>query len=83
MLAALLLDTTPNTVGYLVAGYIFLLGLPILYVISWVVRRRSLERDLEMIESLKADELKRGAAPAVGGPRQAETGQGGKASQLP
>ena len=24
----LLLDTTPNTVGYLIAGYIFLLGAP-------------------------------------------------------
>jgi hypothetical protein len=61
-----LLDTTPDTVGYLIAGYIFLLGLPILYIISWFVRRRSLERDIEMLESLKADEQKRSAnAPAA------------------
>ena len=61
-----LLDaTTPNTVGYLIAGYIFLLGLPIAYIVTWFIRRRSLERDIEMLESLQADEQKRApAAPA-------------------
>jgi hypothetical protein len=59
-----LLDpTTPNTVGYLIAGYIFLLGLPIAYIVTWFIRRRSLERDIEMLESLKADEQKRSANP--------------------
>ena len=51
-----LLDTTPNTVGYLIAGYIFLLGLPIAYIVTWFIRRRSLERDMDMLESLRADE---------------------------
>ena len=79
-----LLDTIPNTVGYMIAGYIFLLGLPILYVISWFVRRRSLERDLELIESLKADELKRGGAPAADRARPTDASQApGKAGQLP
>jgi hypothetical protein len=55
-------EAVPDTVNFLIAGYIFLLGLPILYVISWYVRRRSLERDIEMLESLKADEQKRSAA---------------------
>jgi hypothetical protein len=72
MLGLLLLDPTPNTVGYLVAGYIFLVGVPILYVISWFVRQRSLERDIDMMESLAADEQKRAAGAKPGatvGPR--------------
>ena len=73
------LDTTPNTVGFLIAGYIFLLGLPILYVISWYWRRRSLERDLQMLESLKADEQKRSSSSPAAAPRPPEP----NARQLP
>ena len=60
-MALLLVDPTPDTVNYLIAGYVFLIGLPALYVISWYVRQRSLKRDLETIESLAADERKRAA----------------------
>jgi len=59
------IDPTPDTVNYLILGYIFLIGLPVLYVISWFVRQRSLQRDIETIESLKADEQKRTAKPAA------------------
>jgi len=62
---ALLLDPTPDTVNYLILGYIFLIGLPVLYVLSWYVRQRSLKRDLETIELLAADERKRAARPAA------------------
>jgi hypothetical protein len=79
MLAQLLLDSTPNTVNYMVAGFVFLLGLPILYILSFFVRRRSLERDLKLIESLKADELKRGTNPPSAAPRPSEP----NAHQLP
>jgi hypothetical protein len=74
MLGSILLDPTPNTFGYMLAGYIFLVGVPILYVISWFVRQRSLERDIEMMESLAADEEKRTAGGKPGatvGPRAA------------
>ena len=64
MLALPFLDPTPDTVGYLIAGYLFLIGLPVLYVLSWFVRQRSLERDLETIESLAADEQQRVGRPA-------------------
>ena len=64
MSALLLLDPTPDTVNYLILGYIFLIGLPVLYVLSWYVRQRSLKRDLETIEMLAADERKRAARPA-------------------
>ena len=75
-----LLDpTTPNTVGYLIAGYIFLLGLPIAYIVTWFIRRRSLERDIEMLESLRADEQKRAANPPATAPRPSEP----NAQQLP
>ena len=59
----LLLDPTPDTVNYLILGYIFLIGLPVLYVLSWYARQRSLKRDLETIELLAADERKRADRP--------------------
>ncbi len=65
MPALLFLDPTPDTVGYLIAGYIFLIGLPILYILSWYVRQRSLQRDIEAIESLSADERQRAAEPGA------------------
>jgi hypothetical protein len=53
-------NTTPDTVNYLIAGYTVLLGFPILYVVSWFVRRRGLKRDLSTLELLaKEAEVKR------------------------
>ena len=74
-MAFLLVDPTPDTVNYLIAGYVFLIGLPALYVISWYVRQRSLKRDLETIESLAADERKRAAQPAPKGAPSATAGK--------
>jgi hypothetical protein len=48
-------NTTPNTVNYLIAGYTVLLGFPILYVVSWLVRRSGLKRQLETLETLKKE----------------------------
>lgn len=45
-------NVTPNTVNYLIAGYAVLLGLPLLYIVSWVVRRRNLKRQMELLETL-------------------------------
>ena len=74
MPALLLIDPTPDTVGYLILGYIFLIGLPALYVLSWFVRQRSLKRDLETIELLAADERKRTArSTANSGPADLTT----------
>ncbi len=50
------------------AGVSFALALflaPVLYVLSWYARQRSLKRDLETIEALAADERKRAARPAA------------------
>lgn len=45
---------TPDTFIYMVAGYGILFGLLFLYVLSWWVRRRNLEKDLEVIATLQA-----------------------------
>jgi len=47
---------TPDTFGYMLLGYGVLFGLLFLYVLSWQLRRRNLERDLEMLRSLEAEE---------------------------
>ncbi len=50
-----LLDQTPNTVAYMLAGYAVLLGFPILYVLSWVLRRSGLKRELELLKIVQAE----------------------------
>ena len=46
-------EPTPDTLNYLILGFAVLLGLPLLYVISFLVRQRNLEKDIALIESLK------------------------------
>jgi len=50
-----LLDETPNTVVYMLAGYAVLLGFPILYVLSWIFRRSGLKRELELLKTIQAE----------------------------
>ena len=52
------LEETPNTVGYMIAGYAVFFGLPFLYILSWLVRQRNLEKDVEMIETLSEGKKK-------------------------
>ena len=54
----MLLDQTPNTVGYMIAGYVVFFGLPLLYIVSWIVRQRNLEKDIELIETLSEEKKK-------------------------
>ncbi|MBF8281935.1 MAG: hypothetical protein HW378_850 [Anaerolineales bacterium] len=54
----MLLDETPNTVGYMIAGYAVFFGLPFLYLVSWLVRQRDLEKDIELIETLSEEKKK-------------------------
>jgi hypothetical protein len=54
----MLLDETPNTIGYMIAGYAVLFGLPFLYVVSWLVRQRNLEKDIELIQTLTEEKKK-------------------------
>ncbi len=50
-----LLDQTPDTVTYMLAGYAVLLGFPILYALSWVLRRSGLKRELELLKIMQAE----------------------------
>lgn len=45
----------PNTVNYMLLGYAVLFGMPLLYVLTWWLRRRNLEKDLEMLRTLSED----------------------------
>jgi hypothetical protein len=61
-------------VVYMLAGYAVMVGLPLLYIVSAIIRRRNLERDLEMIERLAQDEKKRQERKRAGA-RQAAAGE--------
>jgi hypothetical protein len=46
-------DAPANTTIYMVAGYTVIFGFMLLYLISLIVRRRNLQQDAEMLESLE------------------------------
>jgi hypothetical protein len=48
-------EATPDTLNYMLLGFAVLLGVPLLYILTFFIRRRNLERDLRLIESLKED----------------------------
>jgi hypothetical protein len=51
----MLLDTTPDTFGYMLAGYVVFFTLPLLFLLRLWLRQRNIKRDLEMMEELKRD----------------------------
>ena len=52
----LLQQPTPDTFSYLLLGYAVLLGMPLLYVLSFIVRQRNLEKDLQLIETMREEQ---------------------------
>jgi hypothetical protein len=58
-----LLDETPDTVAYMLAGYAVLVGFPILYVLSWIFRRGGLKREEEMLKAMQAEQEAARQAP--------------------
>ena len=63
LLLPLLQDAIPDTTGYMLFGYAIFLGLPALYLISWFLRRRNLERDLDTIETLAKEDAGKAEKP--------------------
>ena len=57
MFALLLQSGTPDTIPYLVVGYIIIGGIGLLYVATLLLRQRSLKRDLDVIERLEAEDV--------------------------
>jgi hypothetical protein len=47
-------EATPDTSGYMIAGYAVFFIISAIYLISLTIRNRSLQRDLETLESLDA-----------------------------
>jgi hypothetical protein len=37
------------------AGYVVFFGLPFLYLVSWLVRQRNLEKDIELLKTLSEE----------------------------
>jgi hypothetical protein len=42
-----------ETTNYMIAGYTVIFGVMAIYLVSMVIRRRNLKRDLEMLEELE------------------------------
>jgi hypothetical protein len=53
--AMLLKDTTPDTSGYMVAGYVIFAVIMAIYIVSLLARGRNLQRDLTTLESMKSE----------------------------
>lgn len=49
----LLQNGPAETTGYMVAGYIIIFSVMAIYLVSLVIRRRNLDRDLEAMEDLQ------------------------------
>jgi hypothetical protein len=49
------LQTTPDTSGYMIAGYVVAFTVIGLYLMSMYVRKRNLNRDLETLQSMQSE----------------------------
>ena len=45
-------ETTPNTTGYMIAGYAVFFLVSAIYLFSLAIRNRNLRRDLESLEQM-------------------------------
>lgn len=52
---------TPDTFNFMLAGYLGMFGLLFFYALSWWVRGRNLEKDLEVLRSLEDEGKKQDA----------------------
>jgi hypothetical protein len=48
-----LFSPPPETTNYMIAGYIVILGVMSIYVVSLFLRRRKLEQDVKILEELE------------------------------
>lgn len=54
MLFNLILQEGPiETTNYMIAGYTVIFGVMAIYLVSMYIRRRNLQRDLEMLDELE------------------------------
>jgi hypothetical protein len=46
-------EVTPDTSGYMIAGYVIAFGVMAIYLLSLVIRWRNLKQDLAMLEECR------------------------------
>ena len=51
---SILLEAPADTTSYMIAGFVVIFGVMLLYVLSLYIRRRNLEQDLEVLGELVA-----------------------------
>ncbi len=57
MLFSFFLQEGPaNTTSYMIAGYAVIFGIMLIYLISLLVRQRNLQKDMEVLEEIQAEE---------------------------
>lgn len=49
-------EVPADTTTYMIAGYAVIFGVMLLYVISLYIRKRNLERDLEVLQEIDTQE---------------------------
>jgi hypothetical protein len=49
------MDAPANTLGYMIAGYVVIFGVMLIYLVSLVVRHRNLTQEEEMLKELNQD----------------------------
>ncbi len=50
-------EVTPDTTGYLIAGYAAIFGLMGLFLLSLILRWRNLKKDLVLLDELENDSV--------------------------
>lgn len=56
LLPLLLQKPTPDTISYLIIGYVIIGGIGLAYVISLLWRQRGLSKDIEVLKMLQQDD---------------------------
>lgn len=46
-------EAPANTTSFMIAGYAVIFGVMMIYLVSLVIRRRNLQKDLEVLEDLE------------------------------
>lgn len=57
MLLSILLQEGPaDTTNFMIAGYVVIFGVMLVYLVSLLVRQRNLQKDLEVLEEIQVEE---------------------------
>ena len=57
MLLSMLLQEGPaDTTNFMIAGYVVIFGVMLVYLVSLLVRQRNLQKDLEVLEEIQVEE---------------------------